>query len=47
MHNFNFVLYKAEHGSRIYATSEFEMYCLHLKKYILCTNVRVDLSSDK
>ena len=23
------------------------MYCLHLKKYVLCTNVRVNLSSDK
>ena len=47
IHNFNFVLYKAEHGSRIYVTSEFEMYYLHLKKYVLCTNVRVNLSSDK
>jgi len=23
------------------------MYCVQLKKYVLCTNVRVDLSSDK
>jgi len=23
------------------------MYCIQLKKYVLCTNVSVDLSSDK
>jgi len=23
------------------------MYCVELKKYVLCTSVRVDLSSDK
>jgi len=41
------VLYKAVNVGRIYVTSEFEMYCVRLKKYVLCTNVRVDLSSDK
>jgi len=41
------VLYKAGNGARIYATSEFEMYCAQLQKYVLCTNASVDLSSDK
>jgi len=43
----NFVLYKAVNGGGIYATSEFEMYCVQLEKYVLCTNESVNLSSDK
>jgi len=37
----------ATNGCKIYATSEFEMHCVLLKKYVLCANVHVDLSSDK
>jgi len=43
----NLVLHKAVNGDRIYATSEFEMYCIQLKKGVLYTNARIDLSSDK
>jgi len=43
----NLVLYKAVNGSRIYATSAFEMYCVQLKEYVFCKNMRVDLSGDK
>jgi len=27
--------------------SDFEMYCVQLKKHVLCRNVRVDLCIDK
>jgi len=47
IHSLNLILHKAVNGGRIYATSEFEIYCVQLKKYVLCKNVRVDLSSDK
>jgi len=43
----NLVLHKAVNGDRIYATSEFEMYCVQFKKYALSTNVRVDLPGYK
>jgi len=43
----NLVLYKTVNGGGIHARSEFEMYCVQLKKHVLCRNVRVDLSSDK
>jgi len=47
IHSLNLILYKAVSGSRIHATSEFEIYRVQLKKYVLCTNVRVDLFSDR
>ena len=53
MHNVDLVLYMAVNGGRIYAMSECKMYCEKKKlkkigkKYLLCTNVRVELSGDK
>jgi len=46
IHSLNLIPYNAVNGVRVYATSEFEIYRVQLKKYVLCTNVRVDLSSD-
>jgi len=43
----NLVLYKAVNGRIIYDTREFEMYFIQLKKYVLCTCVHADLSSDE
>jgi len=47
MHSLNLILCKTVSGGRIYATSKFKIYRVQLKKYVLCTNVRVDLFRDK
>ena len=45
--NVDLVLFKGVNYGRIYAMSECEVHCIQLKKYLLCTNVRVDLTRVK